>query len=194
MRRTAAIAFLAALVCTPAHAQEQPTTTQALAELIHEALPRTSSGEADNSWDAVSIRISSLMHWHLASPDAADAVEIRRRGWLAADGDQIGITAYGDRERVTALAFEGAFSAYSFQPPLDDRELFAALAERGVTASEIERRTIAEELSLPLGHIAYALSAEGRHAARFTSSTHCTPSGSRAARRCWISHELDLGD
>jgi hypothetical protein len=189
-----AILIMAGLAAAPARAQQQPTTAQALAELIHEALPRTSSGEADNSWDAVSIRISRLMHWHLASPDAADAVEIQRRGWLAADGDQIGITAFGDRDQVTTLAFEGAFSAYSFQPPADDRELFAAMTARGITVGEIERRSFPEELSLPLGQISYTVSAEGRHAARFTSSTHCTPPGSAAARRCWISHALVLGD
>lgn len=194
MRRISAFLFFAAIAAMPAQAQEQPTISEALAELIHDAMPPTAWSGPHDTWDAVSIRISSLMHWHLAPPDTGGEEGIERRGWLAAGGLQIGVTAYGVGEKITSLGFERGDASYGSEPAPDDRALLAALSARGITIEVLERRDHSGEYPFPLASTAYALAAEGRERVRFTSSTHCTPPGSRAARRCWVTHELMFGD
>jgi hypothetical protein len=194
LQRIPAFLFLAAIAAMPAQAQEQPTISEALAELIHDAMPPTAWSGPHDTWDAVSIRISSLMHWHLAPPDTGDETAIERRGWLSAGGRRVGITAYGAGENVISLGFERGDDSYGSEPAPDHRELLAALAARGITVNVVERRDNRGEPPFPIASTAYTLAAAGRENVRFTSATHCTPPGSRAARRCWVTHDLILGD
>jgi uncharacterized protein with beta-barrel porin domain len=72
IRNVAAAVLAMAMLSSQASAQDQPTAEQAMARVIHGALAPSSLGDWRYRWDAVSIRISRDMHWHLVSPDDAD--------------------------------------------------------------------------------------------------------------------------
>ena len=190
MRRLPVAIILAAFAAAPAFAQDaEPTIEQAMAGIIHDALGPTAYGKPDYGWDAVSIRISSGMHWHLAPPDKAGAAETKRNGWIAADGTQVGVTAYGDADAVTSLSFD---YKTGLGGDADDAPLLASLAAQGVMATEAGSRPNVFYPDAAASRI-YTLTAPGRDTGQFTRSTFCTPPGSRAARRCWNSYELAFG-
>jgi hypothetical protein len=215
MIRIAALTCLIALAPIAAaqealHPERESETTarQVMAQVIADAMVPVSQASYGRDWDAVSIRISRLMHWHLAPPDTAPASArgIRRNGWIAASGEQIGVSAYGTGT-VESLTF-GLSPTFSAQRPEadesdaddsdsgesgtdgpDKREnLFAALTAIGVTVTPAEARpSFADK-----GSAAWNLAAEGREDAMLIRSTLCTPEGSAQARMCGATYELVL--
>lgn len=184
----AALAVMAFAV--QAHAQEQPTAEQAMARLIHAALAPSSYGDWRYRWDAVSIRISSMMHWHIFGPDKPGEEAITRRGWISVPGEQIGVSAHGRGETVASLAFE--LKSWR-KPDGDGAGLLSALAAEGVTATETERRDPPELFHTDTPVIVYRLSAPERDERTLTRTVSCTSPMSAAAPRCSVSYELSLG-
>lgn len=174
----------------PALAQEEVTPEAAMASVIQAALAPDSYGDWRYNWDAVSIRISSKMHWHLAGPDKPDTGDIIRRGWISAKGIQIGVTAAGQNETVSSLSFE----VKSWPRDSDEQtSLLAALADKGVKVVETGRRAPPDLYYTDIPVIAYRLSAPDRDDGVLTRHFYCTPPGSAAARRCTTTYELELG-
>lgn len=174
----------------PAAAQEQPTAEDAVAGVIHAALAPSTYGDWRYSWDAVSIRISSLMHWHVPGPEKPGEDAITRRGWIPTNGRQISVTAHGIGETVTGLAL-----GYSGWPgyQVEHGTLIEALAARGVTVTETSRNEAPEFFHTDEPIILYRLSAEGRHEAALKQTHICTSPRSAAAQRCEITYLLDFG-
>lgn len=189
--RNAAAAVLAmAMLSSPASAQDQPTAEQAMARVINGALAPSSLGDWRYRWDAVSIRISRDMLWHLVGPDDADEETVGRNGWITSDGDQISVTAYGARETVDGLSM-----SYDRWPQFDGEPLplITALAELGVEATEIARSVAPEFYHTDAPVIVYRLTAPGRDSGALKLSEHCTSPQSAAAQRCTMSYTLELG-
>ncbi|MEZ6030437.1 MAG: hypothetical protein R3C46_11875 [Hyphomonadaceae bacterium] len=195
MPRSLFILFAAAVAALPASAQDQPMAEElkperAMAIVIRNALAPESYGDWRYNWDAVSIRISSNLHWHLAGPDDPDADLITRRGWISAAGQQIAVMASGEGETVSALDFE----VNSWRRGADEAaDVLAALAAEGITATEVERRDAPEFSNTDEPVIVYRLSVPKRDAGNLTRSVSCTPPGSAAARRCGVFYSLALG-
>jgi hypothetical protein len=190
VRNAAAAVFAMAMLASPANAQDQPTAEKAMARVIHGALAPSSLGDWRYRWDAVSIRISSKMHRHLAGPDDADEETISRHGWITGGGEQIGVTAYGAGETVGSLVMD-----YNRWPQFDGEPgpLIAALADLGVEATEIARNAAPEFYHTDSPIIVYRLTAPGRDSGALTRSEHCTSPQSAAAQRCTMSYTLELG-
>jgi hypothetical protein len=184
------LASALAAVALPAAAQEQTTAEDAMASVIHAALAPSSYGDWRYRWDAVSIRISSLMHWHLPGPDKPGEEAITRRGWISANGQQVSVTAHGIGETVTGLAL-----GYSGWPgyEVERGTLIEALAARGVTVTETSRNEAPEFFHTDEPVILYRLSAEGRHDAALKQTHTCTSPRSAAAQRCDTTYLLDFG-
>ena len=180
---------MAAFAC-PAGAQDEPTAEAAMARVIHGALAPSSLGDWRYRWDAVSIRISRDMHWHLAGPDDADEDTITRNGWISGGGLQIGVSAYGSGDTVTGITMD-----YNRWPQFDDEPLpvLAALTELGVEATEIERKDAPNFYHADAPIVVYRLSAPGRDSAELTQSVQCTSPQSAASQRCSMSYTLELG-
>lgn len=171
----------------PALAQPEPTADEAMANVIHAALAPESYGDWAYDWDAVSARISRLMHWHMPGPDKPDADEIVRRGWISTAGMQISVKASGKGEAVTSLSFE------INQRPRgrdDTSDLMGALSARGVAVAETERSAPPDFLNSDAPIIVYALSAAGRDNATLTRVQSCTSPMSAAAQRCTTTYEV----
>jgi hypothetical protein len=168
--------------------ESQATARQVMARVIADAMVPESQASYGRNWDAVSIRISRHMHWHLAPPDEAPAAAagVRRNGWIAASGEQIGVSAYGS-DTVESLTF-GLSPRFSFQEPETDDGVIAALMAAGVTVTPAEARPSFADI----GSAAWNLSADEREDALLIRSTLCTPEGSAAARRCGSTYELVL--
>jgi hypothetical protein len=190
IRNAAAAVFAMAMLSSPASAQDQPTAEQAMARVIHGALAPSSLGDWRYRWDAVSIRISRDMHWHLVGPDDADEETVSRNGWITGGGEQIGVTAYGVGETVGGLGM-----VYDRWPQFDGvpLPLIAALAELGVEAIEIARTFAPEFNHTDAPVIVYRLTAPGRDSGALKLSEHCTSPRSAAAQRCTMSYTLELG-
>ena len=190
IRNVAAAVLAMAMLSSQASAQDQPTAEQAMARVIHGALAPSSLGDWRYRWDAVSIRISRDMHWHLVGPDDADEETVGRNGWITSDGDQISVTAYGARETVDGLSM-----SYDRWPQFDGEPLplIAALAELGVEATEIARSVAPEFYHTDAPVIVYRLTAPGRDSGALKLSEHCTSPQSAAAQRCTMSYTLELG-
>src|SRR5262245_19924031 len=111
---------------------EAPTARQAMARVILEAMVPTSRTNYGRDWDALSVRVSSYMHWHLAPPDQATDITsstgIRRNGWVGDGTEQIGISAYGF-ESVDSLTFALSPRIAAIEPadPDADDTVIAAL-------------------------------------------------------------------
>ena len=190
IRNAAAAVFATTMLAFPASAQDQPTAEQAMARVIQGALAPSSLGDWRYRWDAVSIRISRDMHWHLAGPDEADEQTISRNGWISGGGQQIGVTAYGAGETVGGLSID-----YDRWPQFDGEPhpLIAALAELGVEATEIARTVAPEFYHTDTPVIVYRLTAPGRDSGTLKRSEQCTSPQSAAAQRCTMSYTLELG-
>lgn len=188
--RDAAAMLAMAMLASPACAQDEPTAEAAMARVIHGALAPSSLGDWRYRWDAVSIRISRDMHWHLAGPDDADAKTITRNGWISGGGLQIGVSAHGAGDTVASLAMD-----YNRWPQFDDEPLpvIAALAEFGVKATEIARKDAPDFYHADAPIVVYRLSAPGRDSAALTQSVQCTSPQSAASQRCTMSYTLELG-
>ena len=180
--RAAFIALAIALLPACAHAQEgridrsETPIVRATANVIMQALPESQYRAWGYRWDAVSIRISRLVRWHIFAPDprdrAPDAI-VRRNGWLEAPGVQIGVSVFGGDENVTALSFE-----YDEFTNLD---LLDALGDAGANVSfQSDYESYSE----------YIVTPPGREAGLLTLSRSCTSERSAAAQRCHNTAEL----
>ena len=169
--RDAAAMLALVVLASPANAQDAPTAEAAMARVIHGALAPSSLGDWRYRWDAVSIRISRDMHWHLAGPDDADAETITRNGWILGGGLQIGVSAHGSGDTVAGLTLD-----YYRWPQFDGEPLpvIAALAELGVEATEIARKDAPDFYHADAPIVVYRLSAPGRDSAELTQSVQCT--------------------
>ena len=167
----AALALFASASC--AHAQERRddgVAAQAVARVMIEALAPASGGDRAYGWDALSIRVSRHMHWHLVAPDPLDRAPdglTRRNGWITAQGSEVGVSAHGPDERVSQLKFE--VSAFYTQTLLE------ALRAEGV---DVAFQADWEESS------EYLITPPGREGGMLTSARVCTPPESRATQRC----------
>lgn len=113
--RSAIFALALLLLPACAHAQGDPVgrgdlpDVRAPANIILLALPETEQREHGYRWDAVSIRISRFLHWHIYAPDRrdrpADAI-VERHGWIECESEDIGVSIQGTNDRVTALSVD----------------------------------------------------------------------------------------
>ncbi len=181
---------IAAAGLAPANADEPASLQEAMAKLIHAAMAPSDHGDWVYTWDGLSTRVSSLMHWHLAGPPDPGETTITRRGWISTTGRQAGVTAYGEGGAVSALSIE-ADVWYSFN--VGPTSLLPALAAQNITVVEVERREAAEFANTDEPVIVYALSAPGRDTLRLTHSVQCTSPRSAAAQRCESHYTLALG-
>lgn len=173
-----ALAFVVLANCahSPATASEEERAQHIVARIIIEALAPETYGAWAYDWGAVSARVSRHMHWHLFGPDARELAEgavARRNGWISARGQNVGISAFGDREKVTHMSFElrdGATADY-----------LGALRAAG---AEVSFAADWEEASDYVVHV------PGRDSAELTSARICRPPESRAGPSCRI--ELTL--
>jgi hypothetical protein len=173
MRRRA---ILAAAVAPPACAHRpfndsHAPIVQATARVMIASLAEQQSGQHGYHWDALSARISRLVHWHVTGLDARnrpfDSIT-RRNGWLEGQGHQVSISALGSNERVTSLEFEhnDAFAVLS---------LLNELREQGAEVSfQADYETYSE----------YLVTAPSRQTASLTARTSCSPFQARPAQGC----------
>ena len=182
MFRAALIAFAVTLLPAWAHAQEgrfdrsETPIAIATANVIIQALPETQYGDWGYRWDAMTVRITRFVRWHIYAPDprdrAADAI-VRRNGWLEVPGAGIGVSVFGGDEKVTALSFE-----YDDFTNLD---LIDALRDAGAEVSfQADYESYSE----------YVVTPPGREAGLLTLSRRCTSPRSAAAQRCTDGAEL----
>lgn len=175
-----ALAILAAPSC--AHAQEgrfdrsETPIAIATANVIIQALPESQYANWGYRWDAMTIRITRLVRWHIYAPDPrdrpADAI-VRRNGWLETPGASVGVSVFGNDETVTALSFD-----YNDFTNLD---LLDALRDAGVQVSfQADYESYSE----------YIVTPPGREAGLLTLSRTCTSPRSAAAQRCSDGAEL----
>lgn len=180
--RAVLTALAIALLPACAHAQEgridrsEAPIVRAIANVIVQTLPENQYRAWGYRWDAVSIRISRVVRWHIFAPDprdrALDAI-VRRNGWLEAPGAQIGVSVFGNDENATALSFE-----YDEFTNLD---LLDALRDAGADVSFQSDYECYSE---------YIVTPPGREAGLLTLSRSCTSEHSAAAQRCHNAAEL----
>jgi hypothetical protein len=192
-----ALAPIAAAQEAPHEAEQtaEPTARQQMARVVAEAMVPTSRNNYGRDWDALSVRISRHLHWHLAPPDqAADitsATGIRRNGWIEDGTEQIGVSAYGF-QTVDSLTFALSPRFASPEPPItdsgEDDTIIAALKAIGVAASPAPSQPTFSGIATAT----WDLDAEGRDRAHLIRSILCTPEGSAAARMCGATYELVL--
>ena len=168
---------LCAALSSPVAAQHRDTASvEVLGDSIAGLMPE-SRRERTMTWRAFGSRAHDI-HWHFASPSPTDEDGVvRRTGWVAAGGSQIGLTVCGDDQHVLKLVarMSGAL------PPSGAPTLVTALEASGVTVRLVsgERNTLA-----------YRLGQDGREDIHLVLSDGCTPEGSAAARRCWTTAEV----
>lgn len=182
MLRTACLALAAALLSACAHAPDgrvDRSETQIVrdaANVVIHALPESGNREWGYGWGAVSTRISRFVHWHIAAPEPADRPPdaiTRRNGWIAGPGMEVGVTVFGDDDKVTMLSI-----AYDEFTNLD---LVDALGDLGALVSfQADYESYSE----------YVVTPPDREPGLLTLKRICTPEGSRAARRCHNEAEL----
>ncbi len=172
----ALVAFLFA--GAPARAQQEGATAHELAaSLMIEALAPSNYGDWAYDWGPVSARTARHMHWHLFEPDPRDRPEdyvARRNGWIDAQGQNVGVSAFGGERRVTELTF-------TFNREDHSDAVLAALRAEGATLDAV--RT-SEDLS------EFRLSIAERKPATILSQSECTNPRSAVARRCWTTYTL----
>ena len=168
---------LCAALSSPVAAQHRDTASvEVLGDSIAGLMPEFRR-EWTMTWRAFGSR-AHYIHWHLAAPGLPDENGvIRRTGWVAAGGSQVGLTVCGDDQHVLKLVarMSGAL------PPSGAPALVTALEASGVTVRLVsgERNTLA-----------YRLGQDGRENVHLVLSDGCTPEGSAAARRCWTTAEV----
>lgn len=176
MLRAALVVF--ALITSPAcaHAQEgrvdrsETPIVRATANAIIQSLPESQYRDYGYRWDATSIRISRLIHWHIFEPDARDRAPdaiVRRNGWLDETGAQVSVSVFGNDAKVTTLSF--SYSAFTNLDVLD------ALRDAGVDVSfQADYETYSE----------YIITAPRREPALLAMRRTCTPDNMASMRRC----------
>lgn len=166
-------AALAVLV-TPARAHDTtPTAEQGLIRVMIEALAPSTQGDWAYRWDAVSIRVSRFMHWHLYGPEPTDRAPdgiTRRNGWIDGAGWDVGVSAFGVDDRVTELSFEV-------------HDAFALTLIEALRAEGVEVSFSSEDESTSQ----YVITPPGRDSGLLTTQRVCTSPHSAAAQRC---HEV----
>jgi hypothetical protein len=173
----------------------EATARQAMARVIVEAMVPTSRTSYGRDWDALSVRISRHLHWHLAAPDQVidrtSPTGIRRNGWIEDDQEQIGVSAYGF-ESVDSLTFALSPRRTPAEPETSDPDaddtIITALKAIGVTAIPLPSRPNFSGIAT----MAWNLDADGRDRTQLVRSMLCTPEGSAAARMCGATYELVL--
>jgi hypothetical protein len=176
MLRFAIAALAFALLPACAHAQNgrvdlsETPIVRATANAIIQSLSESQYRAHGYRWDAMSIRISRLIHWHIYEPDPRNREPqaiVRRNGWLDEAGAQVTVSVFGDDEKVTALSF--SYSAFTNLHVLD------ALRDAGAeVAFQADYETYSE----------YIVRAPNREAALLTTRRTCTPDGMASMRRC----------
>jgi hypothetical protein len=174
--RAALAAVAIAMTPACAHAQDgrldrsETPIVIATATVIIQASPESRYREWGHRWDAVTARISRLVHWHIYAPDPrdrpADAI-VRRNGWLEAPGVLIGVSVFGGDEEVTAVSFD-----YDEFTNLD---LLDALRDAG---AEVSFQSDYESYS------EYIVTPPGREPGLLTLSRTCTSPHAASAQRC----------
>lgn len=173
-----------ALIFLPAcaHAQGDPIgrgdlpDVRATANVIIRALPETQYREYGLRWDAMSIRVSRFVRWHIYAPDgrgrAPDTV-VQRSGWIDGDAIDIDVAVFGDDDHVTMMTFK-----YDRFNALD---LLESLRREGAVVSfQADYETYSEYLVTPLG----------REAGLLTMRRVCPREGAASLRVCHDSAEL----
>lgn len=174
--RVAIIALALVLLPACAHAQSDPVGrrdspgARATANVIMRALPETQYRDYGFRWDAMSIRVSRYVRWHIYAPDvrdrAPDAI-VRRNGWIDGDDSNVEVSVFGDDNRVTMMTFK-----YERFNALD---LLEELRREGaVVSAQADRESRAEYLITP----------PGREPGLLTTRRVCPPEGSAALRVC----------
>lgn len=175
--RAVLIALAIAILPACGHAQDgrvdrsETPVVRATANVILQSLAETQYRDWGYRWDAVSIRVSRYVHWHIYEPDprtrAADEI-VRRNGWVDEPGAQVGVSVFGNDEKVTTLLFE-----YTTFTNLD---LLDALRDAGADVSfQGDYETYSE----------YIITRPSRETALLTMRRECAPDEiSAAARRC----------
>lgn len=161
----AAISFV-----TPARAQSEPSAGAAAARVIIEALAPSSYGDWAYRWDAVSIRVSRYMHWHLYGPEPRDRAEeeVRRNGWVDVEGQDVGVSAFGGDTHVTSLSLDLPLA-------VAPRDVLDAIRAAGAEVSfQADFETYSE----------YWIAPPGRDGATLSSHRICTSPRSAVAPRC----------
>lgn len=180
--RAILLALVVTLLPACAHAQEgrldrsETPIARATANVIVQALPETQYRAWGNRWDAVSVRVSRIVRWHIFGPDRrdrADGAIVRRNGWLEASGAQISVSVFGDDEKVTVLTFD-----YDEFTNLD---LVDALGDAGARVSFQSDSESQSE---------YIVTPPGRESGLLVFSRLCTSEHSAAAQRCHNNAEL----
>lgn len=170
----------------PAPSVVEPTDA-AVARIVVDVLAPTSWGAHPYSWEAVSIRISRRMHWHLAPPDRTTTPQgglYRRNGWVESGPNRsAAISAWGDADRVRTLDFELRRTFGSDRGAEPPEAFAAALRAMGAT---VEKRDSPNVLA------AYTLSMPGKRPALLAFTRTCTNPNAAAMPRCEISASLAL--
>ena len=168
---------LCAALSSPVAAQHRDTASvEVLGDSIAGLMPE-SGREWSMTWRAVGSRARDI-HWHMAGQGPPDENGvIRRTGWVAAGGSQIGLVVCGDDQHVLKLVARMSGELPATGAPA----LISALEASGVTARSVDGRA---------NTLTYRLRQDGRSDAHLTFSDGCTPEGSAAARRCWITAEV----
>lgn len=165
-----------------AHAQDQPVGrgdlpgVRATANVIVHALPETRYRDYGYRWDAMSIRVSRYVRWHIYAPDdrgrAPDAV-VQRNGWIDGEREDVDVAVFGDDERVTMMTFK-----YDRFRALD---LLEGLRREGAEVSfQADYESYSEYLIAP----------PGREAGLLTMRRVCPPERAASMRICQDAAEL----
>jgi hypothetical protein len=181
MLRVVLIASALALTPTITHAQAEGDANNAMARetanVIIQAVSPNDYGDWRYRWDAVSIRVSRFLHWHIYEPDTRDRPEdaiVRRLGWIDTIGRRsIGVAVYGGDDGVTMMEFE--VSGFNVL------DLIAALRAEGAEVSfQSDYETYSE----------YVITPAGRAPALMTTRRTCPPETSARAQNCRTTAEL----
>ena len=179
--RALLIAVAIALLPGCAHAQDgridrsDTPDVRATANVVVQALAPNDLGDWRYRWDAVSIRVSRFVHWHIYAPDqrnrASDAIA-RRNGWLDLENANVDVSVFGTDDAVTVLSFEYPFT---------NLDLLDALRDAGAEVSfQADYETYSQ----------YVVTPPGRATGLLTTTRTCTPDGMRPAQRCQNGAEL----
>lgn len=170
----ASVALAQAPVPTAVPQEASSPFSGAVALVITEALAPESYGAWAYRWDAVSIRVSRHMHWHLAAPDSsnrATGAEVVRNGWVSRDGRISGVSAVGDDEGVRALRFE-----------LREGESAAILSAIRMRGAAVESVAVNS----------YRVTPPDRRPGILAESRRCSSPQSRAAPTCAVTLTLEF--
>lgn len=180
------VALVAAIALLPAcaHAQtgrvdrSETPAVRATANAIVQSLPESRYRDYGYRWDATSIRISRLIHWHIYEPDPRDRAPgaiVRRNGWLDVEGANVEVSVFGDDDEVTMLSF--GYDGFANIDVLD-----ALRADGAAVSLRADQETYSD----------YMLTPPGREPALLRMRRSCTPDNMASAQRCESSAEIIL--